>query len=356
MAEEIYRTVLKEALAKIAPGTVFRQGIENVKEANTGALIVVGDSPKLMELVSGGFDIDCEFTPSRLYELAKMDGAIIIAPDLSRILKANVQLDPDTSLPTTETGIRHRTASRVAQQTGELVIAISQRRAVVTLFLHDVSFRLREISALLAKSNQALQTLEKYHNVFTTELQRLGGMEFEDIVTVADACELINRGLRVVGISEEVNSYIVELGAEGRLVRMQLDEMMINVEKETRLIIKDYNATKTDAAEIMKNLLQQQRDDACDAFTIARALGLGSGAAQAEQQISPRGYRMLSKIPRIPPAIIENLVDHFKQLLPVTYADIEALDAVEGIGEARARTIRNGLKRLQEQLMLDYMI
>ncbi|HHW62303.1 MAG TPA: DNA integrity scanning protein DisA, partial [Syntrophomonadaceae bacterium] len=212
----------------LAPGTVFRLGIENVLQANTGGLIVVGDSPELMSIVSGGFNIDCEFTPARLYELAKMDGAIITNSDASRILIANAQLDPDPNLITRETGIRHRTAERVAQQTGELVVAISQRRHVVTLFQGNLTFRLRDIGSILVKANQALQTLEKYRNVLIRELQRLGGLEFEDVATAAEVCEVLRRCIKVLNIAEEIENYIAELGTEGRLVKMQLDELVAN--------------------------------------------------------------------------------------------------------------------------------
>ena len=355
MADNVYQVSLKEALAKVAPGTIFRLGLESVKEANTGALIVVGDSPELMSIVSGGFHIGADFTPARLYELAKMDGAIILNRDASRIIMVNVQLDPDASLISNETGIRHRTAERVAQQTGQLVVAISQRRGVVTLFWGQNSFRLRDISVLLAKANQALQTLEKYRSVFNRDLQRLGSLEFEDMATAIEVCDAISHGLRVTIVGEEIQSYIAELGNEGRLVRMQLDELLFNAAKENLLIVKDYNTTNRDAGDIMKQLLTQQRESGSDEIVIARMLGLGSSTAQLEQQVSSRGYRILYKIPRLPPSIIENLVEHFKLLLPVANASIEALDEVEGIGEVRALAIRNGLRHLREQLILDYL-
>lgn len=357
MVEDIHRANFRKSLKMLAPGTVFRLGIENVLQANTGGLIVVGDSPELMSIVSGGFKIDCEFTPARLYELAKMDGAIITSSDASRILIANAQLDPDPNLPTRETGIRHRTAERAAQQTGELVVAISQRRHVVTLFQGTVSFRLRDIASILVKANQALQTLEKYRNVLIRELQRLGGLEFEDMVTVAEVCEVLRRCMKVLNVAAEIENYIAELGTEGRLVKMQLDELVANVEDEATLIIKDYsNNTEKSSEEILAGLLRSFEEDVSDAVMIARALALGTSASHLEQQVSPRGYRMLSKIPRIPFTIIENLVDRFALLTHVQRASIEELDDVEGIGEVRARSIKNGLKRMQEQLLLEYMV
>lgn len=357
MVEDIFRMNFRQSMKLLAPGTVFRLGIENVMHANTGGLIVVGDSPEVMNMVTGGFNIDCEFTPARLYELAKMDGAIITNHDASRILIVNAQLDPNPKLPSQETGIRHRTAERVAIQTGELVVAISQRRQVVTLFQGNMSFRLRDIASILVKANQALQTLEKYRNVLIRELQHLGGLEFEDLVTVVEVCDVLRRSVKVLNIAGEIENYISELGTEGRLVKMQLDELVSNVEEEATLIIKDYsnNREKT-PAEILTMVLRAFEDETSDSVFLVKCLALGTTSSHLEQQVAPRGYRMLNKIPRIPAAIIENLVERFSMLNSILRASIDELDDVEGIGEVRARSIKNGLLRMREQFLLEYMV
>ncbi len=355
--EEIYKGTFKKYLQMLAPGTVFRLGVENILQADTGGLIVVGDSPDLMKLVSGGFHIDCEFTPSRLYELAKMDGAIITNNDASRIITANTQLAPDPEIHSNETGIRHRTAERVARQTGQMVVAISQRRKVVTLYQGNIVFRLRDLPSILVKANQALQTLEKYRNVYARELQRLGGLEFEDMVTISDVCKVIWRSLKVLDIAEEIENHIVELGSEGRLVRMQLDEMMASVEEEALFIIQDYSSGGSKMPqELLGNMRRAFQEDVTDSLFIARILSMGTSSSHLEQQVSPQGYRMLHKLPRIPLSIIDNLVERFGLLSNVLRASIEELDDVEGIGEVRARSIKNGLKRMQEQLLLEYML
>lgn len=357
MVEDIYQGNFRNYLQMLAPGTLFRLGIENVLHANTGGLIVVGDSPELMNLVSGGFEINCEYSPARLYELAKMDGAIIMNSDASKILTANAQLDPDANIPSNETGIRHRTAQRVARQVGVLVVAISQRRQVVTLYQGNTTFRLRELSTILVKANQALQTLEKYRNVLIRELQRLGGLEFEDMVTLSEVCEVLRRSIKVLHIAQEIENYIAELGTEGRLVKMQLDELVANVHDEALYIIQDYsNMTERSPQEIMSNLLRGFEEDISDSVFIAKTLALGSTTSHLDQQVSPRGYRMLQKLPRIPVPIIDNLVDRFGLLSHILRATIEELDEVEGIGEVRARSIKNGLKRMQEQLILEYVV
>lgn len=354
--DDIYQGNFKKHLQKVAPGTYLRRGIDNILEANSGGLIVLSDSPEVMALVSGGFRIDCEFTPAKLYELAKMDGAIITNHEANRIIIANAQLDPDANILSDETGIRHRTAERVARQTGQLVVAISKRRQMITLFQGVVIFRLRPLDSLLVRANQALQTLEKYRNVWQKELQRLGGLEFEDLVTVSEVCSVLQRCIKVLNIAQEIENYIVELGVEGRLVKMQLDEMIGNVQEEAHYIIADYSKTPDkNPQEIMNAMMRAFEEDVSDVVFIAKHLSLGTSSGHLDQQVSPRGYRMLHKLPRIPLTIIENLVDRFMLLGNILQASIEELDEVEGIGEVRARSIKSGLRRMQEQLFLEYM-
>jgi len=355
--EDTYQEQFRKSLQMLAPGTLFRVGVENILLANTGGLIVVGDSPELMAMVSGGFYINADFTPARLYELAKMDGAIITNHDASKIMIANAQLDPDPRIRSSETGIRHRTAERVARQTGELVVAISQRRKVITLYQGNIVFRLRDLPSILVKANQALQTLEKYRNVMLKELQHLGGLEFEDMVTVSEVCEVLKRCIKVLKIASEIEYYIAELGSEGRLVKMQLDEMVANVEEEALLIIQDYaNTPEKTPQELLAAMKRSWEEDTSDSVFIAKLLSLGTATSHLEQMVSPRGYRMLQKLPRIPTTIIDNLVERFGLLSHILRASIEELDEVEGIGEVRARSIKNGLKRMQEQQLLEYMV
>ncbi len=355
--EDIYGGVFKSSLQKLAPGTLFRLGVENIIQANTGGLIVVGDSAELKKIVSGGFNVDCEFTPARLYELAKMDGAIIMNSSATRILVANAQLDPNSEIPSRETGIRHRTAERVAKQTGDLVVAVSQRRKVVTLYQGNIIYRLRDIPSVLVKANQALQTLEKYRNVMFRELQKLGGLEFEDMATVSEVCDVLIRIIKVLHIAEEIETYILELGTEGRLVKMQLDEMVYSINEEALYIIQDYNNVEDKSSEeLLTIMIKAFEDDISDAVYIAKLLGIGTTASHLDHVVSPRGYRMLQKLPRIPTPIIDNLVAKFALLSHIQDASIEELDDVEGIGEVRAKSIKSGLKRMHEQLLTEYVV
>lgn len=353
MAED--RIDFWKVLRTVAPGTSLREGLESILRARTGALIVVGDGPEVMNLVDGGFRIDSEYQPASLYELAKMDGALILTPDCRRILYANATLVPDSAIPTNETGIRHRTAERVARQTGELVIAISQRRNIISLYKGTTRYALRDISVILTKANQALQTLEKYKTVLNQALNTLSALELEDLVTVMDVVLVVQRTEMVLRIVKEIERYIFELGTEGRLVSMQLEELVANVAEEGALIIRDYcvPAEGRTPDTVREQLATWPSEDLLDLITIARLMGMGLTPSALECPVSPRGYRILRKIPRLPMPVIENLVNHRGNLQNVLRASIEELDEVEGIGEVRARAIKEGLRRLREQTMLE---
>lgn len=342
-------------LKQVAPGTPLREGLESILRARTGALIVVGDSPQVMALVDGGFRLECEFLSASLYELAKMDGALILTPDARRILYANAMLVPDPTIPTFETGTRHRTAERVAKQTGELVISISQRRNLISLYKGNMRYVLRDISVILTKANQALQTLEKYKSVLDQAVTNLSALELEDLVTVLDVVLVVQRTEMVLRIVTEIERYISELGTEGRLVSMQLEELVTNVSEEGLLILRDYAQLGEGRSpeQVREQMAGWPHEDLRDLLTIARIMGLGSAPGTLDNPVSPRGYRILRKIPRLPMPVTENLVGHLGSLQRILRASIEELDEVEGIGEVRARAIKEGLRRLREQIMLE---
>lgn len=348
---------MTELLKLIAPGTPIRDGLENILRAKTGALLLITDDNDVInDVVDGGFNINEEYTSSRLYELAKMDGAIVLSGDLKRILFANAQLIPSRNIETRETGTRHRTAERTAKQTGELVISISQRRNIITLFKGDFRYILEDTNAVLNKANQGIQTLERYKKVFDNKLSILNEYEFNDIVTLKNVIDVIQRAEMVRRISDEIKSQIYELGEDGRLVKMQLEELMGGLEKEEELIIKDYMSTskkRRTPEKVIQELAQIQYEEVSKETTIAKLLGYETFDNYDEVGVYTRGYRILNKIPRMPSNIVENLILSFKSFQHILDADIESLDDVDGIGEVRARTIKQSLRRMQEQFMFE---
>ena len=342
-----------KVLKLLAPGTSLRDGLENVLRGKMGALVVIGNSSSITNLVDGGFNINCEYSPSEFYELAKMDGALILSSDLKRILHAKAQLVPSQEVPTSEAGTRHRTAERMARQTGAMVIAISQRRNIITVYTGTLKYVLKEIPAILSRANQALQTLEKYQMVLNKGLITLSALEFEDLVTLCDVAQVLLRAEKVRRVAGEIERSIIELGSEGKLINMQMEELM-HAEDMLNLLIKDYAAQPDNKGLTwVKEQLAALSDDNMELFNVCRCLGYSVMPNAFDILVVPHGYRILEKIPRLPAQVVEKLVAKYKTLPRIYNATIAELDEVEGIGEARAKTIKDGLKTIREQSFLD---
>ena len=339
------------------PGTPIRDGLENILRAKTGALLLITDNNEIIkQIVDGGFTINEDYSSSKLYELAKMDGAIVLSGDLKKILFANAQLIPSREIETRETGTRHRTAERTAKQTGELVISISQRRNIITIFKGDFRYILEDTNAVLNKANQGIQTLERYKKVFDNRLDILNEYEFNDIVTLKNVIDVIQRAERVMRIADEIQRQIDELGEDGRLVKMQLDELIAGIEKEELLIIKDYivpTKKKRTPEKVLEEIADFSDEEIMRETTISKLLGYETFDNYDEVGVYTRVYRILNKIPRMPSNIVENLIMSFKSFQHILAADIESLDEVDGIGEVRARTIKQSLRRMQEQFIFE---
>jgi diadenylate cyclase len=345
---------LLDALAAVAPGRPLREGLDRILQAGMGALIVVGDGPEVLNICSGGFLLDAAFSPQRLSELAKMDGAIILAGDASRIARANVHLVPNPNVPTSETGTRHRTAERVARSIDVPVISVSEDMQVIAVYVDDEKYPLEPIPRLLNKANQALSTLERYKSRLDGVSGALSALEVEDLVTLRDVVTVLQRTEMVRRIAEEIEGHIVELGVDGRLVRLQLEELMGGVDDDRRLVILDYFHEDADwqVGDALEALAELDTDDLLDLKIVASMLHL-SGSIDLDISMQPRGHRLLAKIPRLPDGVIDKIVDRFGNLQKIMRATIDDLDDVEGVGEARARAIKEGLSRLAESSILD---
>ena len=340
-------------LKMISPGTSLRLGIDHVLKAKTGGLIVIADGDDVMKIVDGGFQINAEYSPAYLYELAKMDGAIVLSGDIKTILYANAQLIPDYSIETSETGTRHRTAERVAKQTGSIVIAISQRRNVITVYQDDKKYVIEDISKIFTKANQALQTLEKYKAVLDQAIISLTALEFKDLVTLYDVILVVQKIEMVMRVTNIIEKYIVELGIEGTLLSMQVDELMGTTKVDQNQILKDYKRNDMTLAEFKKKIISLSSEELLDLANIAKMIGYTGFTESMDMPVRPRGYRILNKIHRSPSTIIENLVNYFEDFQDILDATTEDLDDVEGIGEIRAKYIKNGLIKMQELSLID---
>ena len=342
------------ALRLVAPGTQLREGLDRILQARMGALIVVGDGPEVLSVCSGGFLLDAEFTPQRLSELAKMDGAIILASDTSRVARANVHLVPDPNVPTSETGTRHRTAERVGRQLDVPVITVSEDMSLVAIHRRGEKHTLEPIPRLLNKANQALSTLERYKNRLDAVSGSLSALEVEDLVTVRDVATVLQRAEMVRRIAEEIEGYVIELGADGRLVMLQLEELIGGVEEDRRLVAKDYFQATPDfeLVNVMHDLSQLEDEDLLDLAVVASVLHLDADVG-IDAALQPRGFRLLHKIPRLPELVSDHVVDRFSNLQKIMRAGLADLTEVEGVGEVRAKAIKEGLSRLAETSILE---
>jgi diadenylate cyclase len=345
---------LRRILQKVAPGTGLREGIDRIIRSGKGAIIVLGNSSEVEALLSGGFKMDTKFSAQRLSELAKMDGAIILDDDVERLLYANVHLVPNPEIATSETGTRHRTAERVARQTGKPVISVSESMRIVSLYLNGTKHTLEDISSVLFRANQALSTLERYRTRLDEVSSALSALEIENVVTLRDVLNVVQRAEMVRRISDEIEAYIAELGTDGRLLQLQLDELMGGVDREQLLVIRDYLPERRRKVEtVLNDLSKIPSSKLLDLSVLVTALGYQRGGEQIDQPVTPQGYRLLSRIPRLPERTIDRLVARFSTLDRLMDATLEELDGVEGIGETRARSIREGLTRLAESFMLE---
>jgi diadenylate cyclase len=343
------------ALDMVAPGTELREGIDNIVHARTGGLILIAEPDEVSFLFSGGIKLDVDYSPALLYQLAKMDGAIVLDPRADQIQWANVQLMPDPTILSTETGTRHRTAERVSKQTKALVIAVSQRREVVSLYIEGIKYILQDIPSVLSKANQGLATLEKYRarldqlSARLTTLEFAGGGVLYDVLAVLQRAELVSR------MSGEVERHIIELGSEGRLVEMQLEELVVGVMAERLALVRDYAVpgSEQEIEEALIGLARLDHQELLDFGRLAELLGYDRKTNTLDYPVNPRGFRALSRVPRLPRLIAQKIVDQLGGLDAILSASGEQLEAIDGVGESRAKEIREGLRRMQEVDVFD---
>ena len=343
------------ALAKVAPGSGLREGLDRIAKAKMGALLVLSDSPDVLSICSGGFLLDAPFSPQRLSELAKMDGAIILGNDATRIARANVHLVPDPTTPTSETGTRHRTAERVARSIAVPVVSVSEEMGVIAVYVGDHKHVLQEIARLQERANQALQTLERYKVRLVEVTGSLSALEVEDVVTLRDVATVLQRSEMVRRISDEIDMMIVELGVDARLLRLQLDELFGGTGDDLHLVVRDYleEADERTVATVLRRLTELNDDELLDVRAAAATLRPLTPDADLDQPVQPRGHRLLARIPRMTEAMAHNVVERFASLATVLRATVADLSEVPGVDPARAQTIKDALSRLAETSILE---
>jgi diadenylate cyclase len=344
---------MRDALARVAPGTPLRDGIDRVVRAKAGALLVLDDGPKVLAICSGGFLVDAPYSPQRLSELAKMDGAIIISTDGGRIARANVHLVPDPTVPTSETGTRHRTAERVARSLTVPVVSASEEMGVINVYAGGSKHQLQDIGRLLDRANQALQTLERYKVRLDDAIANLTGVELEDVVSLRDVVAVVQRGEMVHRISDEIETMIIELGVDARLLRLQLDELYGDIDDELDLVVADYLPPGRTAADTQVEMSRLTDDEVLDLRCAAATLHRDGDNRDLEQEVAPKGLRLLHRVNRLPTERAAAIADHFGGLAKLQRATIEDLMDVDHVDRELALTIKDTLERVTESTILD---
>ncbi|AWB84646.1 DNA integrity scanning diadenylate cyclase DisA [Corynebacterium liangguodongii] len=342
---------LRDTLELLAPGTALRDGLERIQRGHTGGLIVLGDDDAVVDICDGGIEFDVPFSPTLLRELSKMDGAVVLSSDLSRIVRANVQLVPSPSYPTAETGTRHRAAERTALHTGVPTVSVSASMNTLTLYAHGQRHLLDEPAVLTARANQALSTVERYRGRLDLAGQRLFVAEMNDYATVADVLNVLQRQLMLQRAVGDMDRGIVELGVDSRQLALQLTELRGTIDEDVEMLVRDYIAAATvpgdeQVAEALASLGQLPDSELLNTALLARALGLPATEENLMQSVAPRGYRALSRVPRVQKFLMDHVVAEFGTLAELLSADPERLAGAEHVSPLWARHIYEGLRRM----------
>lgn len=332
-------------LERLAPGTPTRRALERIIQQGKGGLIVLGDGPEVADASSGGFVLrGSTFTPARLAELSKMDGGIVLDDSWNRIVSANVHFVPDGSISTDETGARHRTAERMAVQTGKAVIAVSEGRHVATLFYQGQKVELANPTELAAHVNQELQSLDRLRRRLDSAETRLTRLEVAGLATYRSVLTLLQRAELVERLGRMVSARASTMGEEGRIVHLQLQDLLAGVEQTMRLVLQDY-VKPLRSGSVNRAYEQMSAIPGSDLEDLSR-IGKAMGFPDIDELAAPRGHRILSHAGRLPDQVRNDLVRHFGSLSKVLTADRDELITVEGVGEARADQLLSYFDRL----------
>ena len=346
------KPTLEETLQQIAPGTPLRDALERIQRGRTGALIVIGDGPEVTKLTDGGIEFDVPFSPTLLRELSKMDGAVILSDDASHVRRANVQMMPSPTYPTSESGTRHRSAERTALQTGRPVIAVSQSMNIITLYVDGQRHVLEEPTTIMTRANQAIATMERYRTRLDSANQRLSASEVGNYATVGAVVAVLRREFLLKRVGLDLDRDVLALGTDGRQVSLQLNELRGDNDREIEMLLRDYVVAdgipdEEKINEVLASLDSLSDDALLNSHIVSRQLGLPATDEALTQWIVPRGYRALARVPRVQPFLMDKIIGHFGDLQALLKADEEEIAEVENVGHLWARHISEGLERIR---------
>ena len=341
-------------LTQLLPGEPLRIGVDLIADKKSGALIVIGSSAKLEKISSGGVDlINCEYSPEMLSELAKMDGAIIVDELVTKILKANVHLNPSDTLNTSQTGTRHRTAERTAEETSLTVITVSEESSLVKVFTNSDTTELEEPSVILGRVNESLQSVDRMRRRFDDAVAELGELEIENSLSNQQVLEVIQRGELLTRLAKQVRSEALRLGGEAGLVLIQIDSLESGVTSTLNLVLKDHLPAKKyrNIAKAIDEISRQSYEELND----INYLGSVLGKLPLDDLSTSKGYRVLARLPNLPENLHDSIIQKFKTLPKLLSASPEKLYEIEGIGQGRAQQLRNYFDTLLKNIGFSYL-
>ena len=341
-------------LTQLLPGEPLRIGVDLIADKKSGALIVIGSSAKLEKISSGGINlIDCSYSPEMLSELAKMDGAIIVDELVTKILKANVHLNPSDTLNTTQTGTRHRTAERTAEETNLTVITVSEESSLVKVFTNSDTTELEEPSVILGRVNESLQSVDRMRRRFDDAVTELGELEIENSLSNQQVLEVIQRGELLTRLAKQVRSEALRLGGEAGLVLIQIDSLESGVTNTLNLVLKDHLPAKKyrNIAKAIDEISRQSYEELND----INYLGSVLGKLPLDDLSTSKGYRVLARLPNLPENLHDSIIQKFKTLPKLLSASPEKLYEIEGIGQGRAQQLRNYFDTLLKNIGFSYL-
>ena len=351
MGEDIdkddYQERFEQAIRQTAPGTALRRALDMIIAGHLGALICIGDSDNVIAAGDDGFKLDISFTANRLFELSKMDGAIVVDKDVTRILRANYHLNPDPSLPTSETGMRHRTAARMSLLTKALVISVSERRQVVNLYLDGRGYQLRSVQELMGSVNQLLVSMQGTRTQVDRGLLRLTTLELNNIVTVRDVTDVFYLFEVLLTEAEEFDRLILQLGSEGKTIKMQRDEFIGDLDAEYTLMIRDYalDSSEDNAAKIRRKFHDTRNSDMRSAKSVARMLGYESFGE--DTVLTPLGLRTLNNVSVVRDGVADKIVDEYGSLKGLLDDIEENPERVGDLGVRNPTILADSLQRMR---------
>lgn len=336
----------EQALRMCAPGTALRTALDMIIAGHLGALITIGDEDAVIAAGTDGFKLDVSFTASRLFELCKMDGAVVIDKDITKILRANFHLNPDPTLPTAETGTRHRTAARMSLLTNAIVISISERRQVVNVYVDGKGSQLRPTPEVMSTATQLTGIMQSTREQLDRQLLRLSTLELNNFVTLADVSSVIYLCEMLMTSAAELDSCILELGRNGRVIDMQRQEYAGTIDEEYTLLIRDYalDSSEANAAAIREEFRKTPNDQLRTSRNVARILGYED--LSVDSIMTPLGLRTLNRVSVVRKGMADKIIDEYGSLQDIVAAVEEDPAKLEEVGVNNPDVLADSLHRM----------